>query len=101
MMRLVPFVAVASAALAFVLPANADREYTATQAAFSAASDYLAPLTRSDVKAVKVNVVRCRDLGRWHGCRVRVAGMSSCNAIMRVRVVGGEYVAWMPRARCR
>lgn len=75
--------------------------YTPREAARAAAGDYIAPLVRPDTGRVTIDVARCRRRGDWHGCRVLVAGVSACNAVVRVQVRGREYLAWVPRMRCR
>lgn len=74
---------------------------TPLQAANAAAEDYLAPLAAPDNRRVRIRVAYCRDRGRWHGCRVRVAGKSRCHGVLRVQIYGDDYGAWMPRMRCR
>jgi hypothetical protein len=63
-------------------PGQAERPPTARQAAFSAASDYLAPLVRPDHGPVRVSVRYCRKRDRWHGCRLEVRGATVCRGIL-------------------
>lgn len=62
---------------------------------------YIAPLTRPGSARVAVSVPRCHDLGRWTGCRIHVRGTATCNGILRYRDAGENYIAWVPRLRCR
>lgn len=87
----------------FASAAGASSTYTPQQQAFSAAKDYIAPLTRPDNGRVDITVIRCHDLGFWYGCRVRVVGRTTCNGVLRVREpksFPGTYLAWMPWVNC-
>jgi hypothetical protein len=95
-------IVIITAAIMLLVPSTCEAAYTPQRAASELAEDYLAPLVAPDTREVYVQVRYCRPaVAGWRGCRVRITGAVTCNAVVRVRVpVRSQYVGWVPWMQC-